>query len=143
MRLGKTALGFLLLVLFAPLQALAIGSVEFAELAPLFKNRPDLVRALEHIEFHRVGFATRIGHKICPALAGERVGPYLFQAWENSVAPGGGKEVEVRIATYVKFFDAQERLVAEVQGDDWLGDENLELAVRLEEEIVAISITPL
>ncbi len=143
MRIGKTALGLLLLLLSGPLYTLASGSVEFGELEPLFQNRPDLVRALELIEFYRVGSATRIGHKICPALAGERVGPYFFQAWEKSVAPGGGHEVEVRIATYVKFFDVHGQLVAEVQGDDWKGDENLERAVRLEEEIVAISIIPL
>lgn len=123
-----------------PLFAQANGSVSFEEeVAPLLKGRPDLKRALADFLFDQLGSGHRISHKICPALAGRRVGSYLFRARQKI----NGNEVEVRFASYLRFLDASGKLVAEVYGGEWNGDENLERAVSLHEEIVAVGVNPI
>ncbi len=141
-RLRLTAL----LLLLAPLHTQASGSVEFREhVAPLLHSRPDLRGALSEIEFSESGSATRISGKISPGLAGRRVGPYVFRAQERVISDAGPtvQDVEVRFASYVRFLDANGKVIAELLGGEWKGDEALERATSLEEEIVAVAITPL
>jgi|GEM_PF-3093516 len=129
-----------LLLLLAPLHTQASGSVEFyGDVAPLLANRADLRQALESVDFRFEGSATRISHRMSPGLAGRRVGPYVFRAIERK----SGGELEVRFASYVRFLDAQGKVIAELLGGEWKGDDALERATSLEEEIVAVSITPI
>lgn len=129
-----------LLLLLSPLHTQASGSVEFSsDVAPLLEYREDLKKALEDVEFNELGSATRIGYQISPGLAGRRVGPYLFRAIDRK----SGEGLEVRFATYVRFFDANGALIAELLGGEWKGNDDLERAISLEEEIVAVSVTPI
>jgi len=130
---------FFVMFLFLPLLALAEGSVDYGtDVAPLLKVRPDLLKALGEIEFDQPGYGNRISHKVCPPLAGKRVGSYVFEARERK----SGRRIEVRFVSYLKFLDANGKTVAEVFGGEWTGEESLERATSVAEEIVAVGITP-
>lgn len=128
---------FLLFLLLGPSSAFADGSVRFEDdVLPLLHSRPDLQAALRDVEFPWFGVGRRISGRICPGLAGERTGPYVFRAVYRQT-----EEVEVRFSTYTRFYDNHGKLLGETDGD--MLDFDLENATRLEEEVTAVAISPL
>lgn len=123
-------------ILPGPVPALADGSVSFHEdVAPLLRDRPDLLAALGEVEFPWLGAGRRISGKVSPGLAGRRVGPYVFPAlWRE-------QRVEVRFATYTRFYDENGKLLGEDEGEG--SDLDLEKATKLVEEVTAVGITPI
>lgn len=134
-RFLRITLPLLTLLLLGPAPARADGSVDFdADVMPLLHDRPDLREALAEVTFPWLGSGGRISGKVSPGLAGRRVGPYLFRALRK------GESVEVRFATYTRFYDERGQFLGETDGDS--ADFDLEHAVRLEEEVTAVAITP-
>lgn len=116
------------------------GGVDFrSEISPLLQKRSDLRRALNGITFEATGSGQRLSGQVAPALAGKRVGPYLFRAYDRQ----DGAEVEVRFATYLKFYDARGNLLATILNGQWVGNEDLSDAKTVKEEITAIAVTPI
>lgn len=129
--------GFLrvLFFLLSPLPALAGGSVDFKiDIEPLL--RPELSRELEGIEFPEPGSGHRIGPRICPALAGRRIGSYHFRARDSL----SGRMLSVVLSSHVRFLDENRNVVAEKWGEEWRGEQGLERAVSLHEYITAVSV---
>ncbi len=138
-RLPQPRIRFLLagiLALFFSTQAFADGSVNYYEdVLPLLRSRPDIRAILAEVEFPRLGLGRRISGRMIPALAGQRVGPYRF------LAVKGNEDIIVRFSTVVRFYNQYDNFLGEDDGEGGGCDLDLIDAVRLEEEVVSVSIS--
>lgn len=125
----------ILVLLLFPLHAYAEGSVSFRDdVSPLLAPKPALAKKLDGLTLDATGEGLRIGWRVCPALAGQRVGPYEFTATD-----AGGARLQVLFHTRDRFLDASGTVIAQyLDGLPVYGDD-LSAAVKVDEELEDIT----
>ena len=117
--------------------AQAGGSVSYRlEVAPLVAARPDLAPGLSGIQVADTGDGMRISYIMCPGLAGHRVGPYEFSAVEQK----SGRTVSLKFRTRQRFVNAYGVVVAEFYDGEQTAGGDIANAVKVQEELIAISV---
>jgi len=116
------------------------GSVLLDEVRPILSQRKVLTsRLLEPLELKGEGGATRIGSSVIPALAGTRIGPYVFPAKMEGVR--SAYNLEVVVSTEVYFFDKYGKLMGKWEDGQFDGSwSDLRRAVSLRENFLGLSI---
>ena len=125
------------ILLCAPLAGPAAESVPAAQAVALLKNNKALWSYLgSTLEFHAAAKAVRVGPQ-WKKLGGAFIGPY-----QVAVKPKGEKNftLTLTIETEQKFLDADGRELAfDVDADN---DDIFEKAVKVEETVTSVSLTP-
>lgn len=116
------------------------GSVLLDDVRPILSQRKVLTgRLLEPLELSGEGEATRIGSSVIPALAGTRIGPYVFPAKMEGVR--SAYNLEVVVTTEVYFLDKYGKVMGKWEDGQFEGSWNdLKRAVSLKENFMGLSI---
>lgn len=116
------------------------GSILLDDVRPILSQRRVLTgRLLEPLELSEEGEATRIGSSVIPALAGTRIGPYVFPAKMEGVKSAYNLEVVVNTEAF--FFDKKGALVGKWEDGQFEGSWNdLKRAVTVKENFLGLAI---
>jgi len=132
----KIVMRVVLLLSFS-LTAFSGASVDFkADVAPLLQGHRDLERQIEGLVLSQ-GAGDRISFRMCPALSGRRVGPYVFPARDPQHP---GQALEVIFETHVFFRNAEGAVVAEMLGDRFIQDGDIFSATSMQEDVTRIVV---